>query len=128
LVRFAAGSESHEAKMRNLRAQVIRALESYTPERAAALQPLLDGLQRMCQADAGLVRSIEPGGPPEGRAIDGGNGESTDSVPLVPLSRVVKRHIVQVYQALGCNKTRAARVLEIDVKTLYNKLKRYGMR
>ena len=47
---------------------------------------------------------------------------------MQPLSRVVRDHIVRVYRAMGCNKTRTARVLEIDVKTLYNKLKRYGIR
>lgn len=50
----------------------------------------------------------------------------TPEEDLLPLSRMVKEHIVRVYHAVGKNKTRAARVLEIDVKTLYNKLKRYG--
>ncbi len=47
--------------------------------------------------------------------------------PFMPLSQVVKGHVISVYQAMGCNKTRAARVLEIDIKTLYNKLRRYGI-
>jgi DNA-binding NtrC family response regulator len=45
---------------------------------------------------------------------------------LVPLSCVVQDHIIRVYEGMGRNKTQAARILEIDIKTLYNKLKRYG--
>jgi len=48
-------------------------------------------------------------------------------VPMVPLSRLVRDHILRVYRATGCNKTRTARILEVDIKTIYNKLKRYGV-
>ncbi|HUU85353.1 MAG TPA: helix-turn-helix domain-containing protein [Phycisphaerae bacterium] len=45
----------------------------------------------------------------------------------MPLSRVVREQIIRVYERMGRHKTRAARVLDIDIKTLYNKLKRYGV-
>lgn len=41
------------------------------------------------------------------------------------LAEVEKRHIQRVLASTGGNKTRAARVLGIDTKTLYNKLKSY---
>ena len=43
-----------------------------------------------------------------------------------PLAEVEKRHILRVLASTGGNKTRAARILGIDTKTLYNKLKAYG--
>lgn len=41
------------------------------------------------------------------------------------LAEVEKRHIHRVLASKGGNKTQAARVLGIDTKTLYNKLKGY---
>lgn len=41
------------------------------------------------------------------------------------LAETEKRHILRVLAANNGNKTRAARVLGIDTKTLYNKLKSY---
>ena len=42
------------------------------------------------------------------------------------LAEVEKRHIMRVLSSTGGNKTRAAKILGIDTKTLYNKLKSYG--
>jgi|RhiMethySRZTD1v2_1073278.scaffolds.fasta_scaffold2407758_1 DNA-binding protein Fis len=44
----------------------------------------------------------------------------------LPLAEVEKRHIMRVVEHTSGNKTRAARVLGIDTKTLYNKLKTYS--
>ena len=52
---------------------------------------------------------------------DAGNGE----VLQLPLAEVEKRHILRVLASTQGNKTRAARILGIDTKTLYNKLKSY---
>ena len=45
--------ESSESANRELRSEAIRALHGYTPDGAAALQPVIDRLQRMCRADGG---------------------------------------------------------------------------
>ena len=50
---------------------------------------------------------------------------SPDEVVRLPLAEIEKRHIMRVLSSTGGNKTRAARVLGIDTKTLYNKLKAY---
>lgn len=42
------------------------------------------------------------------------------------LAEVEKRHILRVLSSTQGNKTRAAKILGIDTKTLYNKLKAYG--
>jgi len=53
-------------------------------------------------------------------------GEAGDEeAGQLPLAEVEKRHILRVLASTGGNKTRAARVLGIDTKTLYNKLKAY---
>ena len=43
-----------------------------------------------------------------------------------PLAEIEKRHILRVVEHSSGNKTRAARILGIDTKTLYNKLKTYS--
>ncbi len=43
-----------------------------------------------------------------------------------PLAEIEKRHILRVLSSTQGNKTRAAKILGIDTKTLYNKLKAYG--
>ena len=43
------------------------------------------------------------------------------------LADVERQHILRVYDSLNRNKTQTARVLEIDIKTLYNRLRRYGL-
>jgi len=50
---------------------------------------------------------------------------SEEHVLQQPLAEIEKRHIMRVLAATGGNKTRAARILAIDTKTLYNKLKSY---
>jgi DNA-binding protein Fis len=52
------------------------------------------------------------------------DGQPEESLQLT-LAEVEKRHIQRVLASTGGNKTRAARVLGIDTKTLYNKLKSY---
>lgn len=48
------------------------------------------------------------------------------SPPFVPLFDVERRHILRVLDAVGGNKSRAARILGIDRKTLHARLIRYG--
>ncbi len=49
-----------------------------------------------------------------------------DPSELVPLEEVERRYILHVLQAVGDNKTLAARTLGLDRKTLYRKLRQYG--
>lgn len=52
--------------------------------------------------------------------------DPTGEVLRTPLAEIEKRHILRVLSSTGGNKTRAAKTLGIDTKTLYNKLKAYG--
>ena len=47
---------------------------------------------------------------------------------LEPLRDVERRHILAVYEAVGNNKSQAARVLEIGLQTIHRKLKAYGVK
>jgi DNA-binding NtrC family response regulator len=46
---------------------------------------------------------------------------------MVPLAEVERRHVEQVLQATGWNKARAARVLEVDIKTLNKKIRDFKL-
>ena len=46
---------------------------------------------------------------------------------LTPLAEVERRHVERVLNATGWNKARAARVLEVDIKTLNKKIRDFGI-
>jgi two-component system response regulator HydG len=50
-----------------------------------------------------------------------------DPTELVPLEEIEQRYILHVLRTVGDNKALAARVLGLDRKTLYRKLKQYGV-
>jgi transcriptional regulator with GAF, ATPase, and Fis domain len=65
----------------------------------------------ICEPSAALHRLVAENSPEEALQLT--------------LAEVEKRHIQRVLASTGGNKTRAARILGIDTKTLYNKLKSY---
>lgn len=42
------------------------------------------------------------------------------------IEEVIKEHVLKVYQSTKFNKSKAARILGVSVKTLYNKLEAYS--
>jgi DNA-binding NtrC family response regulator len=59
-----------------------------------------------------------------GRPVDGSRGEGA---PDMTLDEVERRHILRTLDRHRWNKKRVAGLLGIDTKTLYNKLRRYGV-
>ena len=57
-----------------------------------------------------------------------GERRGDDPSELAPLEEVERRYILRVLDAVGGNKSVAARVLGIERKTLYRKLERFGAR
>ena len=53
---------------------------------------------------------------------------SSDPSDLVSMEEVERRYIARVMEAVGGNKTEAARILGLDRKTLYRKLEREARR
>ncbi len=53
--------------------------------------------------------------------------QTTDEAPeLISLEEIDRRHILKVIEHCHGNRTNAAQLLEIDRKTLYRKLLRWG--
>ena len=57
------------------------------------------------------------------QVVIGGN----DPGDLVPLEEVERRYVLHVLECVGGNRTLAARTLGLDRKTLYRKLRQYGV-
>jgi two-component system response regulator AtoC len=55
-------------------------------------------------------------------------GKAVEVGQLEPLAEVERRHILAVYEAVGRNKSQAARVLEIGLQTLHRKLQAYDVK
>jgi DNA-binding NtrC family response regulator len=55
-------------------------------------------------------------------------GKGAETGQLEPLAEVERRHILAVYEAVGRNKSQAARVLEIGLQTLHRKLHAYDVK
>jgi two-component system response regulator AtoC len=62
---------------------------------------------------------------PEGSTVSEPQPEPEPEPELEPLAEIEHRHIVRVLEAVGGNKTRAAKILGIDRKTLLARLQRY---
>src|SRR3989475_412374 len=66
--------------------------------------------------------------PPELSRVRPPAAVESDADPvLVPLADVERRHVERVLNATGWNKARAARVLDVDVKTLNKKIRDYSL-
>ncbi|RNC68477.1 MAG: sigma-54-dependent Fis family transcriptional regulator [Desulfuromonadales bacterium] len=72
-----------------------------------------------------ISSDLLPFSPPKSAPLPAAKG-SSDVQPL-PLWVVERDHIQRVLEKVEGNKSKAAKVLEIDRKTLYTKLERYGL-
>src|SRR5438477_439929 len=72
-----------------------------------------------------LLRTLDSG---EVRRVGAPAAVESDADPvLVPLADVERRHVERVLNATGWNKARAARVLDVDVKTLNKKIRDFSL-
>jgi DNA-binding NtrC family response regulator len=62
-----------------------------------------------------------------GEAVRPSDDPRTDGVPDLTLDEVERHHILRTLERHRWNKKRVAGILGIDTKTLYNKLRRYGV-
>ena len=86
----------------------------------------LQNCMERCLALCGEVVEVEHL-PPELSGVEGGEeGEEERGEGWPTLFEVERRHILRVVEAVSGNKSRAARVLGIDRKTLHARLARYG--
>ena len=72
-----------------------------------------------------IVPDLLPFAPPRTGPAPAVSGATQEVLPL-PLWVIERDHILKVIEKVEGNKSKAAKVLEIDRKTLYTKLERYG--
>jgi DNA-binding NtrC family response regulator len=65
---------------------------------------------------------------PEDLGLSGSGIRAETLDPSLTLDEVERRHITAVLHHTGGNVTQAARTLDIDRVTLYNKIRKYGLR
>jgi transcriptional regulator with PAS, ATPase and Fis domain len=118
--------------VRKLARQMSRRYESIEPEAMALLRahPWPGNVRELENA---IERAMVVGSPPAIRAADLPLGSAPAAGAPIPagsnsLAAVERAHIQRVLEEHGGNVTRAARELEIDRVTLYNKIKKYGLR
>ena len=94
------------------------------PGNIRELRNLVERLQIL--HDGSEVRASDL--PPELRRAPEPVDAPDDREPaLVPLAHIERRHVERVLAATGWNKARAARVLEVDVKTLNKKIRDFNL-
>jgi DNA-binding NtrC family response regulator len=95
------------------------------PGNVRELRNTLERAIIVCETDTILPKHIPPS--PMLRAADPGDGPDSVSFRVgTSLEDAEKALILKTLAANGNNKTRAADVLGISLKTLHNKLKTYG--
>jgi two-component system NtrC family response regulator len=91
------------------------------------VRELSNTIRRACilASDRVITSDLLPFSPPKVLPPLPANG-SPDAQPL-PLWVIERDHIRKVIEKVEGNKSKAAKILEIDRKTLYTKLERYGL-
>jgi DNA-binding NtrC family response regulator len=106
---------------------MARLLDYEWPGNIRELRNLIERLQILHEGHEVRAADLpaEFGRPP-GAAGAGAAAPEPDTV-LVPLTDVERRHVERVLHATGWNKARAARVLEVDIKTLNKKIRDFNI-
>jgi len=98
--------------------EAIKVLTSHRwPGNVRELRNMIERLAVMAAGDEITVEEVAFHLPNPAPDVEGG---------LPPLDEVERRHILKVLKHVGGNRTQAAKVLGVDPKTLYNKLKAYS--
>jgi DNA-binding NtrC family response regulator len=116
----------HGKQVRGIGAEVLDIFMGHTwPGNIRELRNVLERAAIMCEKDL-IARSSLP--PEFGKVAAKGPGDlSTIKFPVGTTVDAMERELIlQTLTATGNNKTRAAELLSISLKTLHNKLKEYG--
>jgi two-component system response regulator AtoC len=124
--------------LERLSAELDREIDGVSAEAMAALlahpwpgnvRELRNVLERGAVVARGAIIELSDLGlsPPEAPA-DHGPGPATASAPTESLDEVERRHIASVLAHTGFNVSQSARVLGVDRVTLYNKMRKYGLK
>ncbi|MCW8137765.1 MAG: sigma-54-dependent Fis family transcriptional regulator [Planctomycetota bacterium] len=121
--------EAHHRKglpRREVSPEALAALTAYPwPGNVRELRNIIERSLILCRGETILADDL-PAALVRGAHTEAASRRSEPTYDLAtPLAEVERRHILRVLGANGGNKVRTARVLGINVKTLYNKLKAY---
>lgn len=112
---------AEQAARKRLSDEALELFRSYAwPGNLRQLRSVLAGLSRLPQT------VIAPGDLVSSMALEVGSDKHHEDASLT-LAEVERRHIMNVLDKNQGNKVRTARVLDINVKTLYNKIRLYGL-
>jgi DNA-binding NtrC family response regulator len=116
----------YDKHIRSLDESVLSGLMAQSwPGNVRELRNTLERAIIVCEGDTILPKHIPP--KPSLRATEAADGPDTVSFRVgTSLEDAEKALIIKTLAANGNNKTRAADVLGISLKTLHNKLKTYG--
>jgi DNA-binding NtrC family response regulator len=121
---FLAGGGSSRKPLTFSKDALERLMAYDWPGNIRELRNLVERLQILHEGTE--VRAA--GLPPElSRTRSPAPSEDNGDAVLVPLADVERRHVERVLHATGWNKARAARVLEVDVKTLNKKIRDFSL-
>ena len=81
----------------------------------------------MCDHDTIDVRDIPPEIHRVKRLMSGSAAGPSANLAGLPLEEVEKQHIINTLAAVGNNRAEAAKILNIGERTLYRKIKEYGL-
>jgi DNA-binding NtrC family response regulator len=120
-------SEKHGRKVLDISAAVQQAFQQYQwPGNVRELRNVLERAVIVCDASAIEPRHLPPG---FGQAAPPTSAVDPNGVRLgvgTTVEEAEKMLILKTLEATNNNKTRAAEILGISLKTLHNKLKEYG--
>jgi two-component system NtrC family response regulator len=93
------------------------------------IRELRNTIRRACilAGDPVITSDLLPFSPPKVFPSLPAHGGAPQDVQPLPLWVVERAHIEKVLELVEGNKSKAAKILEIDRKTLYTKLERYGL-
>jgi len=99
-----------------------RLMQYEWPGNIRELRNLIERLQILHEGDEVTAADLPPEFGRAPRAVAAPADE-----PLVPLHELERRYVERVLRATGWNKAQAARVLEVDIKTLNKKIRDSGL-
>jgi two-component system NtrC family response regulator len=126
---FIRQSRENDSQEWEIRDDAINALMAY--QWPGNVRELRNTIRRACilATEPIITPDLFPFSPPKAVYIPAAPPSQTEqgSQPIRPLWEVEREHILKVLDVVEQNKSKAAKLLEIDRKTLYTKLERYGL-
>lgn len=111
-----------------LSSAACEALMAYSwPGNVRELGNVVEHAMALCPSDVIGPEHLPAGLDAHPTASDESSSRVESDPPLLSLGEIERRHIIRVLEAVGGNKSRAARILGIDRKTLHTRLQRYDV-